>query len=93
MNVRLAAVLGLLGLCRPILSILGVHDSGPLTAPVGPLLLTALISVVWISATVLRDVPDPVLTLVGAGLAYALFAVALNLSRQPSGNRSSPTRS
>jgi hypothetical protein len=83
MNLRLAALLGLLGLARPVLSIVGAYDSGPLAKPVGPLLLTALISIVWIAAAVLRRVPRPVHTLAAAGVFYALFAILLNWSLQP----------
>lgn len=83
MNLRLAALLGLAGLARPVLSITGAYDSGPLAKPVGPLLLTALVSVVWILAAVLRRVPKPVHTLAAAGVFYALFAILLNWSLQP----------
>jgi hypothetical protein len=83
MNLRLAALLGLLGLARPVLSIVGAYDSGPLTKPVGPLLLTAVISIVWVAAAVLRRVPRPVHTLAAAGVFYALFAILLNWSLQP----------
>ncbi|WP_250009810.1 hypothetical protein [Actinoplanes sp. M2I2] len=38
MNIRLAVVLGLLGLTRPVLSVVGAYDDGPLAKPVGPLL-------------------------------------------------------
>jgi len=82
MNVRLALVLGFLGLARPVLSIVGAYDSGPLAKPVGPILLTVLISIGWIVAAVLRRVPNPILTLAAAGAAYAIFAVLLNWSLQ-----------
>lgn len=83
MNYRLAALLGFLGLARPVLSIVGAYDSGPLAKPVGPLLLTALISLVWVAAAVWRRPPNPVLTLAAAGVAYAVLAILLNLSLQP----------
>jgi len=83
MNLRLAALLGLLGLARPVLSIVGAYDSGPLAKPVGPLLLTAVISIVWVAAAVLRRVPRPVHTLAATGVFYALFAILLNWSLQP----------
>lgn len=78
-----AAVLGLLGLARPVLSIVGAYESGPLARPVGPLLLTTLISAVWIATAVVLRLRRPVLTLSAAGVAYALFAIMLNLSLQP----------
>ncbi|MBB4760559.1 hypothetical protein ACFQFC_30865 [Amorphoplanes digitatis] len=83
MNLRLAALLGLIGLARPVLSIVGVYDSGPLGKPFGPLLLTAVISIVWIVVVVVRREPKPIHTLAAAGVAYALFAILLNLSLQP----------
>ncbi|MEU8819294.1 hypothetical protein [Actinoplanes sp. NPDC048796] len=83
MNLRLAVVLGLLGLVRPVLSIVGAYDSGPLAKPVGPLLITGLIAVVWVMAAVVRRVPNPVATLALAGVAYAVAAILLNWSLQP----------
>lgn len=82
-NLRLAALLGLAGLARPILSITGAYDSGLLAKPVGPLLLTALIGIVWVGAAVLLKVANPVLTLTLAGVAYGVFAILLNWSLQP----------
>jgi hypothetical protein len=83
MNLRLAVVLGLVGLARPVLSIVGAYDSGPLAKPVGPLLLTALIAVVWVAVAVLRKVAQPVLTLTLAGVTYGVAAILLNWSLQP----------
>jgi len=83
MNLRLALVLGFFALLRPVLSIVGAYDSGPLAKPVGPLVLTALIGIVQIAAAVLRRVPNPVLTLGAAGLTYGILAILLNLSLQP----------
>jgi hypothetical protein len=83
MNLRLAALLGLVGLARPVLSIVGAYDSGPLAKPFGPLLLTALVSIAWVTAAVLRREPKPVHTLAAAGVFYALFAILLNWSLQP----------
>jgi hypothetical protein len=83
LNVRLAVVLGLAALVRPVLSIVGAYDSGPLGKPVGPVLLTALICVGWVAAAVLRRTPNPVATLGLAGLTYGVAAILLNLSLQP----------
>ncbi|WP_033345238.1 hypothetical protein [Catenuloplanes japonicus] len=83
MNLKLAALLGLIGLTRPILSIAGAYDSGALAKPVGPLVLTALISIAWVAAAVLDRRHHPIYTLTGAGVAYALFAILLNWSLQP----------
>ena len=83
MNLRLAVLLGLVGLARPVLSVVGAYDSGPLSKPVGPLVLTALVSLVWIVAVVIAEPARPVLTLVAAGLAYGVAAILLNWSLQP----------
>lgn len=66
-----------------MLSIIGAYDGGPLAKPVGPLLMTALISLVWVAAAVWLKVRNPVLTLAVAGIAYAVFAILLNWSLQP----------
>ena len=55
MKLRLAVVLGFLGLVRPVLSIVGAFDAGLLGKPAGPLLT----AVVWVGVAVLRKVPPP----------------------------------
>ncbi|MQS39649.1 hypothetical protein [Streptomyces katsurahamanus] len=79
----LIAALGAFGLVRPVLSIVGAYDSGPLEKPVGPLVFTALIAVVWVGAAVVLRTPQPVPALLFAGVAYGAFAIILNLSLQP----------
>ncbi|NUK82606.1 hypothetical protein HRW23_35770, partial [Streptomyces lunaelactis] len=66
-----------------ILSIAGAYDDGPLDKPVGPLVLTALIIVVWIAVAVVRRVERPVETLAFAGVAYGVLAILMNLVLQP----------
>ncbi|WP_250029370.1 hypothetical protein [Paractinoplanes maris] len=83
MNLRLAVVLGLAGLVRPVLSVAGAYDSGPLAKPVGPLVLTALVSLAWIVAVVLAKPARPVLTTTVAGISYGVAAILLNWSLQP----------
>ncbi|GAA3759866.1 hypothetical protein [Salinactinospora qingdaonensis] len=68
--------LGALQLLRPLLSMAGVYEG---TGPWGPLLLTALLAIVWVGVVVARRVAQPVLTLALAGAAYGVFAIALNL--------------
>ncbi|MBA2811357.1 MULTISPECIES: hypothetical protein [Streptomyces] len=75
--------LGAFSLLRPILSIVGAYDDGPLKKPVGPLILTALIIVVWIGTAVVRRFPRPVESLAFVGVAYGVLALLLNLSLQP----------
>ncbi|MFI1736000.1 hypothetical protein ACH40E_43870 [Streptomyces acidicola] len=75
--------LGVFSLLRPILSIVGAYHDGPLKKPVGPLILTALIIVVWIGAAVVSRFPRPVESLAFVGVAYGVLALLLNLSLQP----------
>ncbi|MEV7625647.1 hypothetical protein [Actinoplanes sp. NPDC089786] len=83
MNFRLAVVLGLFGLVRPVLSVVGAFDGGVLGKPVGPIVVTVVICVVQVVAVVVARVGNPVLTLGVAGVAYGVFAILLNLSLQP----------
>ncbi|MBQ0985673.1 hypothetical protein KBZ10_14340 [Streptomyces sp. F63] len=75
--------LGAFALIRPVLSIVGAYDDGPLEKPVGPLVFTALIIVGWIAAAVVLRSPRPVATLTFAGVAYGVLAVLLNIALQP----------
>ncbi|WP_314176458.1 hypothetical protein [Streptomyces winkii] len=72
----LAAALGAVALIRPLFSITGL--TGDLGAPATPLILTAVISVVWIGAGALARVRDPLTTLVAAGLVYAVSSIVLS---------------
>ncbi len=76
--------LGALGLARPILSIAGVYDDdGALPKPGGPLLLTAVISLIWLATAVLLRLKQPVLSLTLVGVAYSVLAILMNLILQP----------
>lgn len=79
----LIVALGAFALIRPVLSIAGAYDSGPLEKPVGPVLLTVLIAVIWVGAAAALRVPRPVPTLLFAGVAYGVLALLLNLALQP----------
>jgi len=80
----LIVVLGSSALVRPMLSILGAYDAlGSAGRPWGPLVVTAVVSVVWVAVVVARRLGRPVATLTLAGIAYAVLAVLLNLSLQP----------
>lgn len=71
----LALGLAAIALVRPILNVFGVMDD---VKPVGPLVVTLLITVVWIVVVVMARVPQPLPTLVVAGVAYAVLAIALS---------------
>lgn len=68
--------LGALALLRPLARITGAVDA--LGTPTGPLLLTGLVTLVWIGVVGLGRVPRPVLTLTLAGLAYGVCIVPLS---------------
>ncbi|GAB3536122.1 hypothetical protein GCM10027403_15760 [Arthrobacter tecti] len=68
--------LGALALIRPLASITGVSDA--LGKPATPLLLTLAVSIAWILIVGLSKARNPVLTLVFAGVAYALYSVVIS---------------
>lgn len=76
-------ILGLaaLALIRPLFSIVGLSDV--LGKPATPLILTAAITAAWVLIVGLSRVPHPVLTLVAAGLAYALASIVLSAVLSP----------
>ena len=69
--------LGLLALVRPLASIV-VEQSGHELDAVPRLLLTAAITLVWVAVVGLGRAPRPLLTLVLAGLVYAVVAIVLS---------------
>ena len=78
---RLVTGLAAVALLRPLFSAVGISDA--LGEPATPLILTAVISVVWILVVGLSRVREPVLTLVGAGVAYALAIIVLSAILSP----------
>ncbi|TDD80547.1 hypothetical protein E1202_30285 [Saccharopolyspora karakumensis] len=77
----LIVLLGVFALVRPVLNITGAVDA--LGRPLGPVLVTVVISVVWLAAVVWRRSARPVLTLACAGLVYGVLAVALSAVLPP----------
>lgn len=69
----LVAALTAVALLRPLFSVVGWSES--LGKPLTPLLLTLVISLVWLGAVMPRRVADPVLTLLVTGVAYALVVL------------------
>lgn len=69
--------LGLIALVRPLASIV-VEQSGHELGSAPRLLLTAAITLVWVAVVGLGRASRPVLTLVLAGVAYAVAAIALS---------------
>jgi hypothetical protein len=81
LNWPLIAGMGALALIRPFLSVVGVMDL--LGKPFGPLFMTAVISLTWLTIAVFGRVRQPVLTLVFTGVAYGLLAIALSAVLSP----------
>ena len=61
----------LIALVRPLFSILGLSDA--FGKPATPILLTVAITAVWVLIAGFGKVRDPLITLVGAGVAYAVI--------------------
>ena len=67
--------LAVLGLIRPLLSILGVY--GSFEGPWGPILVTTFIAAIWVGAMIMGGVPNPLLTLAVVGAVYGVLAILL----------------
>ncbi|KKK33532.1 hypothetical protein WN59_12380 [Salinicoccus sediminis] len=76
LNPGLILTLALIALVRPFMSITGISEA--IGKPVASITATAIISILWVAATVIRKETQPVLTLVAAGVAYAVFAVIIS---------------
>src|SRR5699024_3762330 len=72
----LVLTLALIALIRPFMSITGISEA--IGKSGASITATVLISIIWIAATVIRKETRPVLTLVSAGVAYAVFAVIIS---------------
>lgn len=73
--------MGALALIRPFMNIIGLMDA--LGRPTGQILVTLLISAIWLAIVVLNRVERPVLTLVLTGMVYGLFALVLGAILSP----------
>ncbi|NTU78784.1 MAG: hypothetical protein HGA45_05175 [Chloroflexales bacterium] len=73
--------LGCLALVHPLLSITGLMER--LGRPIGPWLVTALVSAVWVATVVLGRVRAPLATLVLTGLAAGLAVLMVGALLAP----------
>lgn len=73
--------LGALALIRPLLNITGLMDA--LGRPLGPLLVTGLISLAWLVIVVWVRPHQLLLTLVCTGVVYGIFALVLSAFLSP----------
>lgn len=81
LNWSLILGLAALALIRPLFSIVGLNDV--LGRPATPLILTAAITVAWVLIVGLSRVREPVLTLLVAGLTYAVASAILSTVLSP----------
>jgi hypothetical protein len=68
--------LGCLALVHPLLNISGLMNA--LGRPFGPLLVTALVAIIWVATVVLSRVREPLMTLTLTGLAAGLAVLAIS---------------
>ena len=78
---RLVCGLTAAGLLRPLASVVGLSDALGKTAT--SLVLTAAITLAWVLIVGLRQVREPVATLVAAGLGYAVAVLVLSAVLSP----------
>lgn len=71
-NKNFMLIFGLLAFTRPLMKIVGLIQVFDNEA-VGSIVMTLLISFVWIVITVKKDLENPVQVLVGAGVCYAIL--------------------
>lgn len=69
--------LGSLALLRPLVRI-GEHLAGVDAGPIVPVVLTVVISAVWVLVVGFGSAPRPIVTLLLTGIAYAVLAIVLS---------------
>lgn len=79
LSVGTAAVLAVLALIRPALSVTGVSY---VFRPWTSVLLTVVIAAVWIRIVLARRVPEPFFTLVVAGVLHGVLIIVLRAITQ-----------
>lgn len=80
-NVPFIIGLAVLALVRPLFSIIGLSET--LGKPATPIILTVVISLLWILLVGLSRVHNPLLTLVLAGVGYAVLSILLSAILSP----------
>jgi hypothetical protein len=73
--------MGALALIRPLMNITGWM--GAPGRPFGPLLVSGLISLVWLAIVVIFRVRQPLLTLIFTGMTYGVFSFGLGAILSP----------
>jgi hypothetical protein len=77
----LTIALGAVALVRPVASLTGLDDV--VGRPATPIILTIAITLFWVAIVGLRRTAHPFLTLVGAGVVYAIASTALSAVVSP----------
>ena len=73
--------LGALALARPVMNVTGLMDR--IGRPLGPILVTVLISLAWLLIVVLVGTREPLITLLFVGLTYGVFAILISAILSP----------
>lgn len=76
LNWGFIAVLSVIALIRPFMSILGI--SGAIGKPVASITATIIISIVWIIAVYIKQDSQPILTLIFVGIGYGILAIIIS---------------
>lgn len=76
LNWKLIVTLSVIALVRPFMSILGISDA--IGKPVASITATILITIVWITTVYIKQDSQPILTLVFAGIGYAILAIIIS---------------
>ncbi|GIN74582.1 hypothetical protein J14TS2_50570 [Bacillus sp. J14TS2] len=76
LNWKLIAILSLIALVRPIMSMTGISDA--IGKPFASLGATIIISIVWIITIIIKRDPHPIQTLLFVGIGYGIFAIILS---------------
>lgn len=81
-NKLLILILGTIAVLRPLTKITGLIHLFP-TDKAGSIILTVLISVVWLGTVLFKQVDHPVVVLATASLIYAIWAILLSAVLSP----------
>ncbi len=76
LNWGFIAVLSIIALIRPLMSILGISDA--IGKPIASITATIVISIVWIIAVYIKQDSQPVLTLIFVGIGYGILAIIIS---------------
>jgi len=70
----LIVFLAVIQLVRPVLSTMGVFDD---IRPLGPIITTVIIALIWVSAAVFKKLESPVKVFMVSGVVYAVLSIVM----------------